>query len=440
VAVAAGNSFSLLLTRDGTVWSAGINTLGQLGHGSIDSQESVAPVAGLASGGISSGVAIAAGSNHALALKSDGTVWAWGANDSGQLGNGCTIGSNCSTSSTPVQVSGLTNVVAIAAGGSHSLALKSDGTVWAWGLNSNGQLGNNSTTSSSTPVQVTGLPFITQIAAGQLDSQAIDRSGDLYGWGANGNGQLGVGNTNDQLVATFVTSIHNGAELLAPGSQADHTLFIGEPYLKVTSANPVIFPSETPGTPSPSQSVTVLNNGVVPVAIAQAAIVGSDGDEFSFAGDGCSGTTVQPFKTCTISIRYDPKINAKAVATLTIPSNGANPPVAVTLDPPAVAAAPTSHAPAVKWVVCGHSRVRRGHLVVRCRLRGSGAGVARRDSRRLTARLTRGGRLLARGSGRASSTGAATITLRLPRRLRAGSYRLTVTATGAAAAWRSLRL
>ncbi len=88
-------------------------------------------------------IAIAAGEYHSLALKSNGTVWAWGRNNYGQLGNGTTTNKN-----TPVQVSGLSSVIAIAAGTFHSIALKSDGTVWAWGVNEYGQLGDNTTTRS----------------------------------------------------------------------------------------------------------------------------------------------------------------------------------------------------------------------------------------------------------------------------------------------------
>ena len=89
---------------------------------------------------------------HTVYLKNDGTVWAWGNNGNGQLGDGSTT-----QSTTPVQVSGLSGVIAIAAGGTHTVALKDDGTVWAWGNNSNGQLGDGSTTQSTTPVQVSGL-------------------------------------------------------------------------------------------------------------------------------------------------------------------------------------------------------------------------------------------------------------------------------------------
>src|SRR5439155_19708267 len=89
---------------------------------------------------------------HSLALKSAGTVWAWGANSAAKLGNGSFTGSN-----TPVQTSGINGVTAIAGGQLHSLALKSDGTVWAWGYNLDGELGNGTYTDSNTPVEDTGV-------------------------------------------------------------------------------------------------------------------------------------------------------------------------------------------------------------------------------------------------------------------------------------------
>ena len=107
---------------------------------------------------------VVAGHSHSLALMSDGTVWAWGLNATGQLGDGTTT-----DRFTPVQVRGengvsyLTGVTAISAGWNHSLALRDDGTVWAWGNNSQGQIGDGTTTNRSTPVLVIGLPVINPI-------------------------------------------------------------------------------------------------------------------------------------------------------------------------------------------------------------------------------------------------------------------------------------
>ena len=131
---------------------------------------------------------IAAGSYHTLAIKSDGTLWAWGYNYSGQLGDGTT-----SNKTTPVQIGTGTNWSQIAAGGYHTLAIKSDGTLWAWGYNSYGQLGDGASGGGNyktTPVQIgTGTNW-SQIAAGGYHTLAIKSDGTLWAWG-NYYGQLG---------------------------------------------------------------------------------------------------------------------------------------------------------------------------------------------------------------------------------------------------------
>jgi RHS repeat-associated protein len=158
--------------------------------------------------------AVAAGKSHSLAaLKTDGSVWAWGDNLKGELGNGTTT-----NSTVPVPVSNLTGVTAVAAGDSDSFALKSDGTVWAWGLNSHGQLGNGTTTNSSTPVQVSALTGITAIAAGSSSAfaLALKSDGTVWAWGANDHGQLGNGNTTESHVPVQVKNL-TGVTAIAAG-------------------------------------------------------------------------------------------------------------------------------------------------------------------------------------------------------------------------------
>jgi RHS repeat-associated protein len=217
--VASGAYFTLAIKSDGTVWAWGDNTFGQLGNGTT--ADSHVPVQ---TNNLSGVTAVSAGHYHSLALKSDGTVWAWGRNDSGQLGNGTTT-----NASAPVKVSNLTGVVTVAAGGDYSLALKSDGTVWAWGANTYGQLGNNSSKSSSVPVQVRNLTAVVRIsaappiAAGYEHSLAVKSDGTVWAWGYNANGQLGNGTTKNSLVPVQVKNL-TGATGVAAG--AYHSLAV----------------------------------------------------------------------------------------------------------------------------------------------------------------------------------------------------------------------
>ncbi|MET0234928.1 MAG: hypothetical protein ABW224_09845, partial [Kibdelosporangium sp.] len=215
--LASGGSHTLNARADGTMWAWGDNASGQLGNGTTTGSTTPLQVNGF--GEVRRGAgSVAAGSAHSLAVRSDGTVWAWGQGTNGQLGNGGTTGS-----SVPVQVSGLTNVVAVAAGTSFSVALKSDGTVWAWGLNTNGQLGDNTTTQRTTPVQAGTLTNVARISAGASHVLAARNDGVAWSWGLNTNGRLGLGDTVQRNVPTQITGI-TGVSFVAAGS--DHSLAV----------------------------------------------------------------------------------------------------------------------------------------------------------------------------------------------------------------------
>ena len=235
VAIAAGFFHSLALTSDGLILAWGLGQAGQLGNPATSSEVPVAVTnSGLLSG--KAVVAIAAGGTHSLALTSDGRVAAWGNNDTGQLGSTSTaVGSN---SAEPVAVTtgGVLNgktVVAIAASQYHSLALTSDGLVAAWGNGGDGRLGNNSTTSSSVPVAVTsdgvlsGKAVVAIIAGGE-HSLALTSDGLVTAWGNGRSGQLGDNSTTPSAVPVAVTSggVRGGKTVVAIASGYAHSLAV----------------------------------------------------------------------------------------------------------------------------------------------------------------------------------------------------------------------
>jgi alpha-tubulin suppressor-like RCC1 family protein len=188
--IAGGLFHSVMAKRDGTVWAWGDNRQGQIGDGSWINR--LSPVQVIVSPGVGlSGVAtVGSGYQHSLAAKTDGTVWAWGNNCNGQLGNRTTINRNRAT-----QVSSLSGIVRVSGGKFHSMALRSDGTVWTWGANGSGQLGDGTTTQRLTPVQVSGITDVIAIASGDLFCVALKSDGTVWTWGDNSYGQLGIGST-----------------------------------------------------------------------------------------------------------------------------------------------------------------------------------------------------------------------------------------------------
>jgi alpha-tubulin suppressor-like RCC1 family protein len=197
--IAAGRYHCLALKNDGTLWVWGSNVYGQLGNGTNTQSKIPIQIS------LSNVVEIAAGEEQSLALKSDGTVWAWGYNNVGQLGNG-----NNTNSNVPVQVTSLSGITDISTLiGDHCVALKNDGTVWTWGYNFYGQLGNNTNTSSNVPVQVSGLTNVTDVEAGGNHCHAMKNDGSIWAWGGNVNGELGDGTTSSKKVPVAVGTLCN---------------------------------------------------------------------------------------------------------------------------------------------------------------------------------------------------------------------------------------
>jgi alpha-tubulin suppressor-like RCC1 family protein len=183
-AVAAGTDHSLAIDNNGNLWVWGNNEYGQLGDGTSGYVNNKSSPMQIKVG--TTFKAVAGGYSHSLAIDELGNLWAWGRNGSGQLGDGTTV-----SKYSPVQIKNETTFKEIA-GYNHSLAIDNNGNLWVWGNNGYGQLGDETTTNKSSPVQIKD-ETIFKVIAGYNHSLAIDQSGNLWAWGRNDYGQLGDG-------------------------------------------------------------------------------------------------------------------------------------------------------------------------------------------------------------------------------------------------------
>ncbi len=230
VSLAAGSLHSLALTSGGSVYAWGLNSSGQLGDGTTTTRKTPIQVKLEDGTPLSHVVAISGGDSFSLALTSDGNVYAWGLNSSGQLGDGTTTNRTTPTFIAFFPSVSISGVVGIAAGANHSLALGGNGKVYAWGYNVNGQLGDGTTTQRVIPTLVPGLSKITAITSGGYHSLALDSSGAVFAWGSNKYGQLSVGTADNKAhsvptaVLTAGGAALGGVSALAAGQF--HTVFL----------------------------------------------------------------------------------------------------------------------------------------------------------------------------------------------------------------------
>ncbi|AZA77196.1 T9SS C-terminal target domain-containing protein [Chryseobacterium sp. G0186] len=190
----AGFLHSLGIKTDGTLWTWGSNFLGELGDGTTV-RRSIPKQIGLSS----NWQKIAAAKYISFAIKTDGTLWGWGSNSFSQLGDGTTVAKNI-----PTQIGTATDWVDIAVGEAHTLAIKTDGTLWAWGRNFLGQLGDGTIINKTVPTQIGTETNWKSIAAGDDFSVAIKTDGTLWSWGWNHYGQLGNGTSDNKTVPTQI--------------------------------------------------------------------------------------------------------------------------------------------------------------------------------------------------------------------------------------------
>ncbi len=280
VAVSGGFSYSLALRADGTVWAWGSNFFGQLGDGTTQRHLVPAQVVGLANV-----VALSGAGSYALALREDGTVWGWGESRGGMLGG------SAPSQLTAAPVPGLEEVASISAGYVHALALKKNGTVWAWGSNSHGELGDGTQTASSLPHEVPGLHGVAAVAAGPNgESLALKKNGTVWAWGYNSSGELGMG-TDRQLSPVSVVGLTDARE---GATGMGYTLAVradGSVWRWGLEPSQGMDPRPEQATPTPmpglTQVVSVAAGGLHSMALKQDGTVWSLGfNVYGQLGDG----------------------------------------------------------------------------------------------------------------------------------------------------------
>jgi alpha-tubulin suppressor-like RCC1 family protein len=221
--IVTGDRRSFAIKTDGTLWSWGFNDDGQLGLGDTLRRSSPVQV-----GALTDWYRITAGAGATVALKTNGTMWSWGNNGDGELGQNTNYANRRSS---PVQIGALTTWANVDSGRDHIVATKTDGTLWVWGDNVNGQLGINDTNDRSSPVQVGALTTWSRGSGGARFTIALRNNGALWSWGLNSDGELGLGNTVSRSSPVQIGSLTTWSKIAAGNTRCiviktDRTMWV----------------------------------------------------------------------------------------------------------------------------------------------------------------------------------------------------------------------
>jgi len=313
--ISAGYLNSAAIKTDGTLWSWGRNEVGQLGQNNTTYRSSPVQIPGNTWSSIS--VSNFDSRASLLATKTDGTLWVWGYNVSGQLGQ-----NNRTVYSSPTQIPG-TTWSSISVSKVHSLATKTDGTLWSWGTNSNGELGQSNRTGYSSPVQIPGNTW-SSISSGNYFSLATKTDGTLWSWGSNGYGQLGQNNRTvysspTQIPGTTWSSISAGgpaARQYSAATKTDGTLwtwgFNDGGQLGINNRTQYSSPNQVPGT-----TWNKISNGA-----HHSLAIKTDGTLWSWGGASQYNNTGQLGQNDTI--KYSSPVQIPGTNWINISAGGLN--------------------------------------------------------------------------------------------------------------------
>ncbi len=347
-------SYTLAIKQDGSLWSWGFGFYGVLGQGSFSSSLTNPTRVETAS----DWALVAAGPQHVHGIKKNGTLWSWGNNSNGNLGNGST-----SWAFTPIQIGTANDWQSVAAGSGHSLAIRADGSLWAWGSNSYGQLGDGSTAlTRTTPVRIGTSDQWESVSAGARHSLALMEDKSLHAWGSNTDGQLGVGDTllrnaptpvsgggtwqafaagtshsaalkSDGTLMVWGSNTHGqlGPQPLAAATTPQTADFSPHPEISLsTTANPVsdshlvadgaatlAFPLIAENLPS-SAPVTIYNHGTTTLSVSAVTIPSG------FSVSPQAPFDVAPGASQVLSVAVNTQVTGARTGQMTIISNDAN--------------------------------------------------------------------------------------------------------------------
>jgi alpha-tubulin suppressor-like RCC1 family protein len=298
LAAAAGDQFSLALDVTGTLYACGANDVGQLGRGTVGTPSPTLTRIGALT---DHWVAFSAGTAHAAAIRDDGTLWTWGKNNNGQLGLGTTTNMNVPTQVTSTPGPWRAVVAAGGGTGAHTLALKADGTLWAFGLNSAGQLGLNDKINRNVPTPIIAGSAFEAIAAGRDYSVGMTHQGTIYSWGQGQLGSLGQG--------TFTSSLY--PDLALEGGKLGAVIAGGDASAEIRAGGHLFTWGDNTwgqlgnGAPGGSRATPALGpgGGFVDVSAGASFMVGIRGDGTMWSwgrnqdgqlGQGTANTTPHP--------------------------------------------------------------------------------------------------------------------------------------------------